>query len=210
MVSLATPSQLASRIQGDVDTASAQLALDNASGLIRAVARQQFDFVSQETVILTGSGQILVLPQRPAVVDTGSNLLTVVELGDFGAINFTLVEGRDFVRVGNELTRGYPYWWSNSSRLMGWPLRRPIGIWAPRIQVTYSHGYPTIPDDLVGLCLDVAQALFTNPMGLRSMSIDDYTETRATELLGAGTVESIRARLGATARRRGSFSIIST
>lgn len=209
MTSLATPSQLASRVQGDVDTASAQLALDNASGLIRAVARQQFDFVSQETVTLTGSGQILVLPQRPAVVDTGSNPLTVVELGDFGAINFTLVEGRDFVRVGNELTRGYPFW-SNSSRLMGWPLRRPLGIWAPRVQVTYSHGYTVIPDDLVKLCLDAAQALYNNPDGLRSMSIDDYSETRATELLGAATVSSIKAVLGATGRRRGSFSIVNT
>lgn len=208
MTSLATAPQLASRVQGDVDTATAQLALDNASGLIRAIARQQFDFVSQETVILVGTGQVLTLPQRPIVVD-GANPLTVIELGDFGAIDFTLVEGRDFVRVGNELKRGFPYWWTGTSRLMGWPLRRPLGIWAPRVQVTYSHGYTTIPDDLVGLCLDVAQALYTNPQGLRSMTIDDYSETRATELLGVGTVESIRARLGATGRRRGAFSIIS-
>jgi hypothetical protein len=208
VASIATPSQLASRIQSDLDTATAQLALDNASGLMRAIARQTFDFVAQETVILTGSGQLLVLPQRPAVVDD-ANPLTVVEMGDFGAVNITMVETRDFMRVGNELTRGYPYW-ANNSRLVGWPLRRPLGIWAPRIQVTYSHGYTTYPDDLVGLCLDVAQALYTNPMGLRSMSIDDYSETRATELLGAGTVESIRARLSATGRRRGSFSIINT
>lgn len=207
MTSLATPAQLASRVQGDVDTATAQLALDNASGLIRAVARQQFDFVSQETVILVGTGQILVLPQRPIVVD-GTNPLTVTELGDFGAIDFTLVEGRDFVRVGNELKRGFPYWWTGTSRLMGWPLRRPLGVWAPRVQVTYSHGYTTIPDDVVALTLDVAQALYTNPQGLRSMTIDDYSETRATEMLGAATVESIKARLGATGRRRGAFSIV--
>jgi hypothetical protein len=209
MTSFATPAQLASRMQSDVDTASAQLALDNACGLIRAISRQQFDFVSQETITLTGSGQILVLPQRPAVVDTGANPLTVVELGDFGAINFTLVESRDFVRVGNELTRGYPFW-ANTSRLMGWPLRRPIGIWAPRIQVTYSHGYTTIPDDVVGMCLDIAQSIYSNPDGLRSVSIDDYTEVRATELLGAAAVESIKVRLGAMTRRRGSFSIVNT
>jgi hypothetical protein len=205
VASLATPSQLASRVQGDVDTASAELALANASGLIRAIARQYFEFVSQETVDLVGNGRILVLPQRPAVVD-GPNPLTVVELGDFGIPDATLLEGRDFERLGNELTRGYPSWWAGS-RLQGWP-GRPIGLWAPRVRVTYSHGYTTIPDDIVALCLDIAQALFTNPEGLRSMSIDDYSETRASEMLGAATVESIKARLGATGRRRGAFTIV--
>jgi hypothetical protein len=80
-------------------------------------------------------------------------------------------------------------------------------VWAPRVQVTYSHGYATMPDDLVALCLDVAQALYSNPDGLRSVTLDDYSETRATELLGAGTVDAIKARLGQTGRRRGSFSI---
>lgn len=206
MASLATPSQLASRIQGDLDTASAQLALDNASGLIRRLSRQQIDFVSQETVILVGRHQILSLPERPAVVD-GSNPLTVTELAEFGGISISMVEDRDYSRVGNELTRGFPWWWNNTQRLMGYPRTRPLGVWAPRVQVTYSHGYATIPDDLQALCLDIAQAMYTNPQGLRSMQIDDYSETRATELLGAGTVESIRARLGATGRRRGSFSI---
>jgi hypothetical protein len=204
VASLATPSQLASRVQSDVDTASAELALANASGLIRAVAGQAFEFVSQETVDLVGNGRVLVLPQRPAVVD-GSNPLTVVELGEFGSPDATLLEGRDFERLGNELTRGYPSWWAES-RLQGWP-GRPIGLWAPRVRVTYSHGYLVIPDDLVGLCLDIAQQMYSNPEGLRAMSIDDYSETRATEMLGAGTVESIRARLGVTGRRRGAFSI---
>lgn len=205
MSSLATASQLASRVQSDVDTASAQLALDNASGLIRAIARQQITFVSQETIDLPGGGRILALPQRPLVVD-GSNPLTVVELGDFGGENITLVEGRDFERLGNELTRGYPSW-ALEGRLQNWPANRVRGIWAPRVRVTYSHGYATVPDDVVDLCLDVAQALYTNPNGLRSMTIDDYSETRATELLGAATVESIKARLGATGRRRGAFTI---
>jgi hypothetical protein len=207
MASLATPSQLASRIQSDLDTATAQLALDNASGMIRRLSRQQIDFVSQETVVLVGNGRILTLPERPPVID-GSNPLTVTELAEFGGIAVSMVEDRDFSRVGTELTRGYPWWWNSSQRLMGYPRSRPLGVWAPRVQVTYSHGYTTIPDDLVALCLDVAQALYTNPQGLRSMKIDDYSETRATELLGAGTVESIKARLGATGRRRGSFSIL--
>lgn len=206
MLALATPAQLASRLQMDVDTASAELALAGASGFVRAIARQTFSFVSQETVILRGTEQVLRLPQRPAVVDTGSNLLTVVELAEFGGVELTMVEDRDYSRVGNELSRGYP-WWGTNTRLMGYPRTRPLGVWAPRVQVTYSHGYATIPDDVVAVVLDAASVIYDNPTGLRSFSIDDYSETKASEVLGAAMVESIAVKLGITGRRKRSFSI---
>jgi hypothetical protein len=207
MASLATPSQLASRLQQDVDTATAQLALDGASGLVRAIARQQFDFVSQETVVLRGGERVLTLPQRPLVVDSGPNLLTVVELGEFGGINMTMVENRDFSRIGNELTRGYPWWWNQTQRLMGYPRALPLGVWTPRVQVTYSHGYTTIPDDVLSCVLDAGSVLYDNPTALRSVSIDDYSETKAQEVLGAAMVDQIRMKLGIAGRRRRAFSI---
>lgn len=203
---LTTPEKLASRLQQDVDTSSATDAVEMASGIVRRIARQEFGLVSQETVVLTGNERVLTLPQRPAIVD-GSNPLTVVELGEFGGIDITMLENRDFSRVGNELTRGYPWWWNNSQRLMGYPRTRPSGVWAPRVRVTYSHGYAVIPDDIVGLVLDVAAALYDNPTGLRGFTIDDYTETKAQELLGAALYESVAAKLGATGRRRRAFSI---
>jgi hypothetical protein len=212
MTSLATKEQLASRLQrSDLDASSAQLAVDHGSGLVRAIARQQFDFVSQETVVLVGGERTLTLPQRPLVIDTGPNLLTVIELGEFGTTNTTMIENRDYSRVGNELTRGYPWWWTaTSQRLMGYPRARPLGVWAPRVQVTYSHGYATVPDDVVSVVLDAAAVLYDNPTGLRSFTIDDYTETKATEALGAAMVDSIRVKLGITGRRRRAFSIRTT
>ena len=206
MASLATPSQLASRLQKDVDTASAQLALDIGSGFVRSIARQTFTFVSQETVILKGGERVLTLPQRPLVVD-GSNPLTITELGEYGGISYTCVEDRDYSRVGNELTRGYPWWWNETNRLMGYPRARPLGVWAMRVQAVYSHGYATIPDDVVGCVLDAASPLYENPNQLRSVSIDDYSETRAMEVLGSGLVDQIRDKLGAAGRRRRAFSI---
>jgi hypothetical protein len=207
MTSLATASQLASRLQMAVDTSTAQLSVDSASGLVRAVAKQQFDFVSQETVILRGNERTLTLPQRPLVVDTGPNLLTVTELGEFGGIDIPMVENRDYSRVGNELTRGYPWWWNSTQRLMGYPRTRPLGVWAPRVQATYSHGYVTIPDDVVSVVLDAAAILYDNPTGLRSFQIDDYTETKATEALGAAMVQAIKDKLGVAGRARRAFSI---
>lgn len=208
MAALATPGQLASRLQlEDVDLSTVQLCLDGASGLVRAVTRQQFDFVSQETVVLRGGERVLTLPQRPLVVDTGSNPLTVTELGEFGGINVLMVENRDFSRIGNELTRGYPWWWNNTQRLMGYPRTRPLGVWAARVQVTYSHGYTTVPDDVVSVALDAAAVLYDNPTGLRSVQIDDYTEQKATEVLGAAMVQSIKDKLGLAGRVRRAFSI---
>lgn len=207
MTALVTTSQLASHLQMDLDASTADLAVNRASGLVRALARQRFDFVSQETVVLKGGERVLTLPERPAVVDTGLNLLTVTELGEFGSIDVTLIENQHYSRIGNELTRGYPWWWNSTQRLMGYPRTRPIGVWAPRVRVTYSHGYATIPDQIQDCVLDAAGVLYDNPTGLRSLTIDDYTETKATEMLGASLTLSIRDRLGMIGARRRAFSI---
>lgn len=206
MTALVTTSQLASRLQQDLDASTAQLAVDVGSGLIRAVARQTFSFVSQETVELRGGERVLTLPQRPLVVD-GSNPLTVVEVGEFGGTDFTAIENRDYSRLGNELTRGYPWWWNNTERLMGWPQTRPLGVWTPKVRVTYSHGDATISDDVQGFALDAATVLYDNPTALRSVSIDDYSETKAAEVLGVRMVEEIRDKLSIAGRRRRAFSI---
>lgn len=201
---LATPEALASRLQEDVDTSTATDALTQASELIRRISRQQIDFVSQETVIIGGGERILTLPQRPLVVD-GSNPLTITELAYFGGVDISMVEGRDYMRIGNELTRGYPWWWQ--TKVMGWPFRRPLGVWSPRVQVTYSHGYTVVPDDIVSLVLDIAQMMYANPLLRRSLTVGGFSETYAAEILGKTTVDGIKSVLASTGRRRGSFSI---
>lgn len=204
MASLATFDQFVARLQRMVDAVPAQRALDDASGLVRAIGRQQYSFVSQETIELPGETQILTLPQRPLVVDV-ANPLTVVEVGEFGDLDFLAMEGRDFSRLGNELTRGHPY--GLHTRLQGWPYDPYRGVWSRKVRVTYSHGLAVIPDDLVAITLDVAQSLHENPKGLRSWQVPEYTETYATELLGAATVESIKSRLIGLGRKRTTFSV---
>ncbi|HEY3557395.1 MAG TPA: hypothetical protein VGL05_08025 [Kribbella sp.] len=208
MGSLASRDRLVSRLQKegvDVNTASADQALEDASGLIRDLARQQFDFVPQETIILRGNEQVLTLPQRPLVVNA-ENPLTVVEIGDFGNLDVTCVEEQDYTRLGNQLTRGAPF--AYTSRLQGWPRRRHgLGVWAPRVRVTYSHGYEVIPESIVATTIDVAQAMYTNPDGLRSWTTPEYAEVYATELLGAATVDSIKNRLSSLGRRQTAHSI---
>ncbi|MFD1277997.1 hypothetical protein ACFQ51_56615 [Streptomyces kaempferi] len=157
------------------------MALRRASARVRKYCRQQFTLVENETVTLPGNGRILRLPQRPVVVDD-THPLTVVELFGISNEEYTALEGRDFTRIGSELTRG-EQWWA-PTRLMGWPFMRPMGIWAQRVRVTYSHGYSEVPDDVVDVVLDLAQMSMTNPQGLRSESIDDYSRTFAAETIG--------------------------
>lgn len=201
---LISTSQLASHLQHDLDASTADLAVAGASGMIRSIARQAISFVAQETIDLPGGGRILKLPQRPVVVD-GDNPLTVIEAAWFGSIEQTMVEGRDFERLGEELTRAYPYWLN--TRLMGWPRISPIGVWAPKVRVTYSHGSDPIPDHVMKIAFDVAGTLYENPTLLRSRKIDDYDEQFAVEALGAATVEGIRAQLRVTGTRRGAHTI---
>ena len=161
--------------------AQIDLALRRASARVRRYTGQDISFVANETIEVPGGGRVLQVPQRPLVVD-GTYPLTVVEAGEFGGVDLTAVEGRDFTRLGNELTRGYP--WQAPTRLMGWPFNRPQGVWAPKVRLTYSHGYAEVPDDIVDIVLDLATMNLSNPENLRTVSIDDYSRTYAAETIG--------------------------
>jgi hypothetical protein len=55
--------------------------------------------------------------------------------------------------------------------------------------------------------LDVAAVLYDNPTAKRAFQIDDYSETKASELLGAAMVQMVADKLGVAGRRRRAFSI---
>lgn len=182
---LATQADLEAALQRTLDPAQAAMALRRASARVRKHCRQQFTLIENDTSTLPGNGRILRLPQRPIVVDD-THPLTVVELFGIANQEYQALEGRDFTRIGTELTRG-EQWWA-PTRLMGWPFMRPMGIWAQRVRVTYSHGYSEVPDDVVDIVLDLAAMGMTNPGGLRqeAESIDDYSRSRtyASETIG--------------------------
>lgn len=200
---LATQADLEAALQRTLDPAQAAMALRRASARVRKYTRQVFTLVENETITIPGNGRVLYLPQRPLIVDD-THPLTVVELFGITNVEYETLEGRDYTRVGSQLTRGEA-WWA-PTRLMGWPWLRPQGIWAQRVRVTYSHGYTEIPDDVVDVVLDLAQMSMTNPQGLRSESIDDYSRTFASETIGGAQLtpehkEALRQYRG------GSFSV---
>lgn len=202
---LITVTQLEHKMQRTLDPDTALQAVTGASGLIRAITRQVISFVADDTVVLGGGDQQLALPQRPVVVDI-SHPLAVVELGDFGAADMPALEGRDFERLGELLTRGAP-WWYDRGVLQGWPWNRPAGVWSARVQVTYSHGYQVIPDDIVALALGAAQEAISNPKLLAALTVGNYSERYAVQALGANGYKSLAEGLRTTGRRRGAFSV---
>ncbi|WP_326728970.1 hypothetical protein [Streptomyces phaeochromogenes] len=189
---LATLQQLRDYLPGRViPDASGELALRLASAAIRNRTKQTITFVAGETVILTGGERVLKLPQRPLVVDD-ANPLTVVELLDGNGFEVPAIEGNDFVIMGSELHRGENW---PTSRLMGWPRGQPVGIWADRVRVLYSHGEQEIPDDLMGICLDLASATLANPNRLRSESAGATAVTYTVETFGTGSLTADHEKL---------------
>jgi hypothetical protein len=192
---LATASQLASHLQQDVDTATAELRLAGASGKVRAYTKQKIHLVSDDTIELDGCQYEVVLPERPVVVD-GSHVLTVVEVSSLGVASPALTINRDFMRRGQVLRRMAGAGWD---ALVGYPR----GRWAPTVRVTYSHGYVTIPDEIVDVVLDVAARTYINPSALRSFTIDDYSETYAIENINAADLTAAnKATLSEAGYRR--------
>lgn len=194
---------------GATGTAEAMdLALRRASARVRRYTRQDITFVADETVVLSGGERVLRLPQYPLLVD-GSHTLTVVEIADFGGVEWTAIEDRDYSRLGNELTRGYP--WQAPTRLMGWPWSRTQGIWAPKVRVTYSHGYDEVPDDIVDVVLDLATMNLSNPNNLRAeeVAIDDYSRSRtyAAETIGGARLSKSHKE-DLRSYRRPAFSVV--
>lgn len=177
---LATAADLAAAGVSGTD-AAIDMALRRASARVRRYTGQDITFVANETIEVPGGERVLRAPQRPLVV-SATYPLTVVELAEFGDGELAAVEGQDFTRLGSELTRGYP--WQAPTRLTGWPWNRPQGVWAPKVRLTYSHGYTEIPDDIVDIVLDLATMNLSNPENLRSVAIDDYSRTFASETIG--------------------------
>ncbi|MFL4904822.1 hypothetical protein ACJ6WF_16945 [Streptomyces sp. MMS24-I2-30] len=186
--------------------AALDLALRRASARVRRYTRQDITVVENDLITLPGGEKVLRLPQYPLVADD-THPLTVVEIADFSGIEWNAVENRDYSRLGNELTRGYP--WQAPTRLMGWPWNRAQGVWAPKVRITYSHGYSEVPDDIVDVVLDLATMNLANPENLRQVSIDDYQRTFASETVGSAALTKAHKE-ALRPFRRPAFSVVTS
>lgn len=171
MAPLATAAELRTFLEVDADTlpdGRADLILAGVSGTIRAYTGQHFDQVNAEEIVLDSIGSsVLLLPQLPVTAVTA-----VADLEDATA---TFVVPDD-------------YRWSELGIL-----RRTGGQrWAEglrRYQVTYSHGYATIPDDLKLIVLRAAARATANPEGLTQESMGNYSASWGMSVAGLTDID---------------------
>lgn len=176
----ATAAELAAVTQSTVAEATAEIALASASAIIRRWTRQDISLVTDDVVSLRVIDECeLVLPQRPVVS------VSLVR------VNSLVLE--DWVLSGDRLLRTEGW-----TRLPGTTTYPDPGL----VEVTYTHGWDEIPDDVRAVCLDLAAMSVTNPSGLRSVAIDDYSRTFAAETLGAGTLSEAHREILKDYRRR--------
>jgi hypothetical protein len=159
---LATPEDLASRLQSDLDRATATVLIEAATAVVQAVAGQRIVEVLDDEVVLDiddshRGGVYLDLPERP---------VTEVSTVTIGATSVT-----DWIPV---LRRGRVW------RADGW--RSTLTAYPSQpstVTIVYSHGYPTGHQRLQlgrGTVLALAAPLYPNPNSATSVKIDDYAE----------------------------------
>ncbi|MER5653436.1 hypothetical protein ABT076_10515 [Streptomyces sp. NPDC002131] len=176
----ATAAELAAATQASVDPAAADLALASASAVIRRWTRQSISRVVDDvaTLRVIDCGE-LVLPQRPVVSVSEVKVNSLI-------LNDWVLSGDRLLRTGG---------WH---RLPGTTTYPDPGL----VQVTYTHGWDGIPDEVRAVCLDLASATLANPSMLRQETIDDYSRTFAAETLGAGSLSEAHMMLLSGYRRR--------
>lgn len=155
MAAFATTDDLTSFLQRPTLTgtalAAATLALDLASGAIRATAGQAIDRVIDDVVTLAAPAAAeLVLPERPADEPTDVQI-------EGATVTDWSFDGVDTLY-----------------RASGWRAYDDATGQLLRVRVTYSHGYATIPDEIRRVCLQVAARAMSNPKQLSGEGIGDY------------------------------------
>lgn len=170
---LATPADLASLLQHDVDTATATLALQAATAVVQAITGQRLVQVVGDVQVLDlddyDGGPYLLLPERPVTA------VSAVSVGDTVVTDYS-----------TQLSR------SRLWRTYGW--RSALTVYPAQpstVTVTYSHGYAPTDQRLQlarAVTLSLAGVAYTNPSGAVREQIDDY----------AVAYDAASTRMGAT------------
>jgi hypothetical protein len=178
---LATPADLASLLQRDVDTASATLAIEVSTAVVQAAVDRQriIQVVDDTTVIDLGPdhcGLYLDLPDRPVTA------VSSVTIGTTAVTDFVLQASK------NRLWRA-----------LGW---RPVGLtpwYSPwTVTVINTHGLASGDQKLQlarGAVLSLARGLFTNPDGTVREQIDDYQVAYAEASASLDAAPALKAAL---------------
>ncbi len=204
---LATPADLASLLQQDIDTATATLLIEAATAVVQeACGGQRIVQVLGDVLNVAGTTDFwLALPQIPV-----TNVASVTLDGQ------ALSVGTDYKVFGNRLWRrqgwkanyGWPWelegigspWYNYAPPSLTWPFQEPS-----QLVVTYDHGFAAGSQDLQlarTAVLSLAATGYANPSGASSESIDDYRVSFDAAIARMQLGEHMRALLAKKYGRR--------
>lgn len=156
---LATPADLASLLQRDVDTATATLLIEAATAVVQGVTGQRLVQAVDDVAVLDldeyDGGPYLTLPERP-VTSVTSAMIGATAVTDYST-----------------QLRRHRLWRANGwrSTLIAYPSQ------PSQVTVTYTHGYAAGDQRLQlarGATLSLAASVYSNPGGVTREQIDDY------------------------------------
>jgi len=140
------------------DDAQALLAIEEATAVIKNYCNQEIEQVSDDTILLDGTGSTkLFLPNLPV-----SSITSVT-------VDGVLLDPTYYALAENGV------------------LWRKYGTWtvgACNIEITYTHGYAAIPEDVKGVCYRSASRLYQARLkaskvdfvgDVKSVSVGDYS-----------------------------------
>jgi hypothetical protein len=145
----ATASELASYLQQDVDTSTATLTLQVVSELFAKRAHTRFESTATTYKAAGVNAFEIVLPFQPLIA------VQAVRIRSVAVTDYTVIGPSVYRRLG------FGSWWTFPPDL---------------VEIDYTHGYTTVPDDVKGAVLESAAGAYMNPdVSTTSESIDDYT-----------------------------------
>lgn len=149
-----------------------ELLLRMASGAIRREAQQTISLEEDDVADLAGNwSSHLVLPERPVVA------VTSIEIVRGGVSDGIIATSAYQWNAAGDVFDVYGGWWGGAGSI---------------VRVTYTHGFATVPDEIVALCLQLANRLLENPTGVRQETIGSYSYSAGVSAAGAALTEDER------------------
>lgn len=148
-------SELATYLQRDLDSSSERLAHDIAKAL-----------VEDETGPVASTTSTVTLPiERLGLVHLPARVVTDVSSVQYAGTDAVYTWEKPFprIRLASYLLEVVPF---------------TIDYW-PTVDVTFTHGWASVPALVKAVALSVAARVYDNPSGMRSEQVDDYSSTRA-------------------------------
>ena len=185
---LATTTDLEDRLGRsltDVEARKAPALLRDASAKVRAYTRQDFDLTLGDVAVLRPVGTELRLPQRPVL-----DVTAVVAVGgapgipDLPLSGWTW-DGLDIVDIAgldSNVWVSLPAWWEDH------------GTRPNTYRVTWDHGYPVTPDDVVEVVCSMINRVLLAPTPVEGMNREQIGQY-GYGMAGGGGSPGVRVRL---------------